>query len=687
MRIGNEIQVLERSNLGTETTFTIDFNAKMAKILSSNLYTDKIRAVIRELSCNAFDSQVAANKAEVPFEVHLPSAMEPWFSVRDFGTGLSHSQVMNLYTTYGSSSKTNSNDYVGALGLGSKSPFAYANAFDVCSIHDGVARNYAMFLNEEGLPSCAFLGETSSSNGNGVQVKLPVKSQDFEEFKSKAALVLSWFAVQPLVVGNRGFKFDEHKVLMQGQGWQLVDSWKTNPQAVARMGCVIYPIKGSQVGKFSMMTEHPLVIDFAIGELDIAASREELSYDPVTVKVLETRLNQVAGEIADSVSQGLESCETRWQAICKLSKMMEHRQQNNLYRMLLNTGYVPFWRGQRIELNTGDWPVLFEKNQTPRILEVTYSFQKMSQVRHVALRDTVIFVRHDVSGTSSRVREMAKKGGKTYYVVDAGTNMNIDDACWNQLMEFFGNPPSVLGSSLPKPVTAKMKFKARKWTGGGYRYNARKSDNWTDEENIPQDQGGLYVVMDGLSPWHNGTEIKNFRHIVTLARELGLLDKTTPIWGLNKTNTKSIAGNESWTEFLPWIKEKFQEFSTQNKLEEILFAKQTRDDCARMVKNYTGRWLELFGRMQNSVGDFARAISPLAPVCAFDTIKAKELAVFLGVVIKEDRSNIQIVEQQMLRDFPLMQYAQQETNPQRLKSFVKYIMMVENSVDILQEAV
>ena len=41
----------------------------------------------------------------------------------------------------------------------------------------------------------------------------------------------------------------------------------------------------------------------------------------------------------------------------------------------------------------------------------------------------------------------------------------------------------------------------------------------------------------------------------------------------------------------------------------------------------------------------------------------------------------------MLRDFPLMQYAQQETNLQRLKSFVKYIMMVENSVDILQEAV
>ena len=61
-------------------------------ILSSRLYQDKILACIRELSCNAFDAHVDAGKADQPFEVHLPTSFEPWFSVKDFGTGLEHGE-------------------------------------------------------------------------------------------------------------------------------------------------------------------------------------------------------------------------------------------------------------------------------------------------------------------------------------------------------------------------------------------------------------------------------------------------------------------------------------------------------------------------------------------------------------------------------------------------------------------
>jgi HSP90 family molecular chaperone len=102
------------SNVGEIGEFRIRNSAKAFNILSSGLYANKIRAIIRELSCNAVDSHVAAGRSGTPFDVHLPNTLEPHFSIRDYGTGLSHEQVKNIYTTYFESTKTDSNAFIGA---------------------------------------------------------------------------------------------------------------------------------------------------------------------------------------------------------------------------------------------------------------------------------------------------------------------------------------------------------------------------------------------------------------------------------------------------------------------------------------------------------------------------------------------------------------------------------------------
>ena len=56
MKIEKPIQQVI-SNSGKSQEFTIAASAKAFKILSSNLYQNKIRAIVRELSCNAFDAQ------------------------------------------------------------------------------------------------------------------------------------------------------------------------------------------------------------------------------------------------------------------------------------------------------------------------------------------------------------------------------------------------------------------------------------------------------------------------------------------------------------------------------------------------------------------------------------------------------------------------------------------------------
>src|SRR5208282_3082230 len=99
-------------------------------------------------SCNAWDAHVMAGKGDLSFEIHLPTDFEPVFRITDYGTGLSHEDVMNLYCTYFATNKNDSNDVVGAMGLGSESPFCYTQSqddsqgFTVVSRFQGVKRIY-----------------------------------------------------------------------------------------------------------------------------------------------------------------------------------------------------------------------------------------------------------------------------------------------------------------------------------------------------------------------------------------------------------------------------------------------------------------------------------------------------------------------------------------------------------------
>ena len=65
------------SNVGEIGEFRIRNSAKAFNILSSGLYANKVRAIVRELSCNAVDSHTAAGKQDTPFDVHLPNVLEP----------------------------------------------------------------------------------------------------------------------------------------------------------------------------------------------------------------------------------------------------------------------------------------------------------------------------------------------------------------------------------------------------------------------------------------------------------------------------------------------------------------------------------------------------------------------------------------------------------------------------------
>ena len=79
---------VDRIGVAEATPFTIKASAHAFKILSDGLYSDKILAIIRELSCNAYDAHVDEGTTDKPFLIHLPNSLRRWYSIRDYEVSL-----------------------------------------------------------------------------------------------------------------------------------------------------------------------------------------------------------------------------------------------------------------------------------------------------------------------------------------------------------------------------------------------------------------------------------------------------------------------------------------------------------------------------------------------------------------------------------------------------------------------
>lgn len=321
------------TNVNNSSGFTIQNNAKMFSILSSGIYEDPIRAIIRELSCNAIDSHIEAGKGDTPFRVKLPSRFDPRLQIEDYGIGLDHEGVTQLYTTYGMSTKTSSNDVIGALGLGSKTPFSYSETFSIRARKDGTERWYNAYIGNEGFPSISMLSEQTTEEPNGVMIEVAVKESDCNRFREKAIDVYSVFKITPdglpdsvqHTIKNTSVKLYESFDVV---GYHTIRSDQMNIFAV--MGNIAYRIPLDVVGrvrgdllnfvKMKHGERQSVYLPFDIGELDIAASRESLSFseteDDRTHVAIQNRLDETIGRYIKEVQNDIDAC-VNWVEACK----------------------------------------------------------------------------------------------------------------------------------------------------------------------------------------------------------------------------------------------------------------------------------------------------------------------------------------------------------------------------------
>ena len=345
------------SNVGEIGEFRIRNSAKAFNILSSGLYANKIRAIVRELSCNAIDAHKAANTMHLEYEVHLPTAFEPWFAIRDFGTGLSHDQVKNIYTTYFESTKTDSNAFIGALGLGSKSPFSYTDNFTVTAIKDGHKGIYTAFINDSGVPSIALMAEESTSDAPGVEIKFSVNERgDYEKFRQEADYVYRYFEKVPKITGNKftvtKLEYESRDIIPGVHSYKRTGYGSNVSRAV--MGNIAYPIDvpnaQKNLGTLTSLLECGLEIHFGIGELDFQASREGLSYIQTTIDSIKNKLETLNASLTDVLAKEANAITCLWTR----SKFLYSKRSSALWRNAVRK-YAVDTKFALFDLNASEW--------------------------------------------------------------------------------------------------------------------------------------------------------------------------------------------------------------------------------------------------------------------------------------------------------------------------------------------
>lgn len=313
---------------GDRKTFQIRSNPKMFEILSDGIYSDKVMAVIRELCCNAHDSTVTGGHGR-PFTVNVPTSLDSNFWVEDTGLGIDPAKIVDIFWTYGASTKTNDNTTIGALGLGSKSPFAYTkSSFLVVDRFNGVEYKYFCFINEDGIPDGKLMFQSPTDEPNGVRVELAVRHADVQIFRDRIIRLFSFWDSEklPKFVGDSTVLGEIQKIRagrkIRGKSWELRSTGeRIQKGAYAVMGGVPYPINLNALRSPStalvQVCQSYVNITFPMGSLEFQVSREELSYTEATLKALEKGASEVIRDVLSTAVQRLTGIATPFE-LCKV---------------------------------------------------------------------------------------------------------------------------------------------------------------------------------------------------------------------------------------------------------------------------------------------------------------------------------------------------------------------------------
>jgi hypothetical protein len=580
VQIGN--QTVERSSPDfKEYSFGIKDSGIpfILNILRNSLYSDKVLAVARELAQNAHDAGVEC-KTKRPFEIKVPTLLDPTFVVRDFAKGMSEDEISNIFVNYGESTKREgklADKLLGGFGVGAKSVFCLSDSFQLCSIQNKKKTIYTAYIDETGYGKLARLNVAKTNEPDGMEFIVPVKPADCEAFKNKSFEVVKYFPLKPIFKGvEEQPTFEENKTELIGDGW----AFNGKGTSVAIVGCLGYKIDQDAVRDYLEDTEYGLVCSgfnffFGVSEVNVSANRESLEFNDKTIAAIKAKLQKIIIELPAIVNAKISACNNILEAKQFYRRyFLDYREVAGVLDTLKDK---LLWRGE----NVSNWEIDLHTVVATGLTMTAY-FKKRGRrynsgekvrscpTNSITVNENLVLMVCDLDKkVQARMEtffdEPANTDVQRVYLLrfandaakEAFFKRTAIDLSTLPLISQFNPRPKIVNGVIQRSYNPKHMAKVLKLdfdqldkyvSNSGYRYTRRNrcaaSELWIHEQ-IDKDKGGVYVRIEKLKP------VMGERQLLTLSQQMKSIGFTVDVYGA-KPSAK--LGDGKWIEFSQWVK-------------------------------------------------------------------------------------------------------------------------------------
>jgi len=312
----------------SEKKFVIGNSALILEYLRSNIYKNPIQAITREVPCNARDTHREVGNTS-PITITLPNEWDPNYSVQDHGFGMPPERV-DIFVSFGDSTKRDSNNETGGFGLGCKSPFSYVDTFTITTIFDGVKYYYSAIL-DGGDGRTVLFKKEDTDEPNGTTITIPVAKKDFQAFIDQTLFATQFWDIKPILKGvSPQVEYPESEVSFSGTGWEIRTGYESAKHTFLTIDGIQYEIDNYEIDSLEYTEKKyfyiPFILKFKVGELDLAPSRDNLRYTDKTKKAIAASIVNAHKEVSAQVLDRINKAESFYDALLIYNNVKDFNQ-------------------------------------------------------------------------------------------------------------------------------------------------------------------------------------------------------------------------------------------------------------------------------------------------------------------------------------------------------------------------
>jgi hypothetical protein len=317
---------------------------------SEKLYNNPIRAIVREYYQNARDSHTMAGCSAVPIEITAPTITSPSYKIRDYGVSMNEEELDELFFSIGNSNKRDSNEMIGAYGIG-KLVFAsyHKKIMHLTIFNDNEKVLFLVTLNE-GKSGIFELGREPSNEPRGVLIDIPVNVDDCQRFAGEIERMVRYASVKPIVHNLNLESVLESKNTYEDENFAI------NPLNHFQITNAEIPT-GLDFGEFlnhaemsdlrqksqselgyrnslkAALDKYGVELKFKVGELDLTSSRDDVQLTDKSIRAIREKLKALVPYFYNGLVDLVAKDDSLYKAI-ETASALRNNEQVDLYNTL-----------------------------------------------------------------------------------------------------------------------------------------------------------------------------------------------------------------------------------------------------------------------------------------------------------------------------------------------------------------